>query len=435
MVIAVDTTHPHRRPLELRALVETVHTAHPADEAGWVEWKSQLDLTAPAGAFVLAKAILGLSNRMPDVADKTCGGLAYVLVGVEPGNLPGTPAIDGADLEQALLRYLGADGPAWSPHYVTVNSVTVLVVIVEAPRWGDQIHTLRKQYDKHGDGTVFVRSQSRSRPATSAEIRMLSDRMTRGLSSAHELSTLEVTCATSEPGGLLVIDPPPDAVEAWLTQRRAALTEWLKTLTGSPNSILPRAQIGSADIDEHLQLCRARLFDAQRRRVFEVRLSVLTVAVRTVGAHVLEDVDLTLHLDGFAWSAQDVDSDDHQDIAGLPPPPQLRTVQSLMSNVYGLRTQVRAPTIPYFNPNIEIEPPTITLDMGQVRPGRAHKATAFSLLLHGEPHTPDAVSIPWEATSVSTTGIQRGVLQVPVDSRRLLLIEPHHGIPPGNQSR
>jgi len=313
VAISIDAARPLRRPLELAALVEAVEAALPADESSWIEWKTELDLRNAAGAFKTARAILSFANRMPDAAERACGGLAYFLLGAEPANVPGTPEIDPADLEQALLKYLGADGPLWSPHYVTHAEVTVLVIVVEAPQWGDPIHTLRKTHGSSDDGTVFVRSQARSRPANSAELRMLQERLLRSAGSVEELAGLEVTCTIREPEALLVITSSSEMVDEWLEQRRTAITAWQEGLIeadAGKEAAFFRSWVTTAGIEEHLKECRARLFDAQRRRVFENEWSRVSVSVLNPGARILEDVELTLHFDG-GWSAMDTGSHDY----------------------------------------------------------------------------------------------------------------------------
>jgi len=52
-----------------------------------------------------AKSILGFGNRSPSHATRYAEGCAYLLLGVEPGNLTGTKVHDPADVEQWLPRY------------------------------------------------------------------------------------------------------------------------------------------------------------------------------------------------------------------------------------------------------------------------------------------------------------------------------------------
>ena len=120
---------------------------------------------------------------MPDTAASFCDGLAYLIVGAEAGQVHGTPGIDGADLDQEASRYLGADGPTWAPMDVTVEGNNVLVVVVEPPRWGDRMHTLRTRIPARrwegGRSTSVARlERSRPTPRTSGQ---LEDRLMRGL--------------------------------------------------------------------------------------------------------------------------------------------------------------------------------------------------------------------------------------------------------------
>jgi hypothetical protein len=159
---------------ERAALVKAVHEAsRDAQETNWLEWKSSLDLSTPAGRFAVAKAILGFANRSPDQALLACEGTAYMVVGVEPGGADGVPNFDHASLGQKIKTY--ADGPRWAPHYVGFAGVTVLVIVVEAPRAGDPIHALQKEYSSGNStfkaGTIFHRGTAHTEPAGPKELR------------------------------------------------------------------------------------------------------------------------------------------------------------------------------------------------------------------------------------------------------------------------
>ena len=61
----LDTTRAMRTADELLMLVKAIHgSLAGTQETNWLEWKSSLDLTKPAGKFAVAKAILGFSNRI-----------------------------------------------------------------------------------------------------------------------------------------------------------------------------------------------------------------------------------------------------------------------------------------------------------------------------------------------------------------------------------
>jgi hypothetical protein len=170
VTLVIDTSRPLRSPAAQVELVQAVLAADETDETEWVEWKSLLDLTRAEGRFAIASQILGFANRHPDRASRFVGGCAYLIVGAEPGTMSGQPVMDPADLDNALRPYLGDAGPVWSPLWPKVSGCHVLVVTVEAPRWGDPIFVLRKAFDRHEDGTVFVRRPGATRRASAAEM-------------------------------------------------------------------------------------------------------------------------------------------------------------------------------------------------------------------------------------------------------------------------
>jgi hypothetical protein len=67
-------------------------------------------------------------------------------------------------------------------------NATVLVVTVEAPRAGDRIFTLRREFGRARDGTVFVRKGGRTIPADSGDLDALQDRLLAAGSPAEIVS-------------------------------------------------------------------------------------------------------------------------------------------------------------------------------------------------------------------------------------------------------
>ncbi len=191
MALVVGTSTALRGTHDLRRLVEAIVAAGPHDEADWVEWKSALDLSGKEGSFQVARAVLGMANRLPERAGLTCEGLGYVVVGAHPGSIEGVASIDPASLDQLLEPYLGgAEGPRFTPIYLPVNNRTVFIVTVEAPRPGDRIFTLRKEWGKYSSGTVFVRKSGRTVIADAADMDALQHRL-----SAASLRTFDLQVA------------------------------------------------------------------------------------------------------------------------------------------------------------------------------------------------------------------------------------------------
>jgi len=224
VTIQVPTDAVLRGTAALRQLVEAVVAADEHDEADWIEWKGTLDLTAKEGCFHVARAVLGLANRLPERAAPTCEGLGYVIVGAEPGTLHGLATVDPARLDQVIEHYLGgADGPAFTPAYVAIDGKTVLVVTIEAPMPGDPIRTLRRQLDKYLDGTIFVRKHGRTVIADAADIDALQRRLTDG--PARTRPDLTVSVVGDVP--LSWFDPAAvrPLIDAWTAGRAEKLME------------------------------------------------------------------------------------------------------------------------------------------------------------------------------------------------------------------
>lgn len=287
-----------RTDAELYALVEAIYESPPpTQERNWLEWKGSLDLTTADGRFAVAKAILGFANRSVAQAELVCEGVAYMVVGVEPGAAVGIPVIDHATLSDKIKKY--ADTPRWSAHYVEFRGVTVLVIVVERPAGGDPIHTLQSPYSSnqrtsgdgrsgHYAGTVFHRGLAQTAPAGPKEIVMLTERAVQGALRPDLLLTMT---AAAEP--LTRINISPQQVEEWLTRREA----YVRAHSGKPpdppppsppqttNPMLGRfgglAGLGDVGrISANLGLTRSQYAEPEDAQEFERRVAGYKVDVR-----------------------------------------------------------------------------------------------------------------------------------------------------------
>jgi hypothetical protein len=422
VVIAVDTTRALRRPLDLVGLVEAVVQAKPEDETHWIEWKSDLDLTKAASQIKVAKTILGFANRMPDVAGTVCEGLGYFIVGAGPGHVTGTAPIDGSDLEKGLIRYVAADGPVWAPHPVTVHGKNVLVIVVEAPRYGDRQHTLQRGFEGEIAGTIYVRSQSNTRQANPAEIRLLEDRYARAYKTP-ELQGLDVTFSMGSPGAIVVLDHTREQEDDWIDARRRAIHRMhQQEIDAYKGDLWLKPKIISETIEEHLELCRERLLDAQREVLIDTEHSLLTMIVTSPGPRIFEHVELTLTIDSQHSAFE---SGDDSNLKSLPEPPKVErtTLGRIIDPMFpfvGLTSPVM-PRMP--SRSIDIGPHSITLELGRLRPEKPLEAIDFHLFLHDRPNG-GQVPIAWTLTSTSTEGVQRGTTLVPIHPTQGIYLEP-----------
>lgn len=183
----LDLTRLPRGDRSWIALIDYAASVGDLAEATWLELKGRLPLACKPdrtrSGVVLARAIIGMANRMPDAASTSLAGYGVVLVGVsKSGALEGADTVDGADLEQALNPYVGQDGPVWDFRFVQHPSGLVMAVIVDPPAWGDPIRSCRKAFQDNGsklsvrDGDIFVRRPGKTELASSAEIRDLERR-------------------------------------------------------------------------------------------------------------------------------------------------------------------------------------------------------------------------------------------------------------------
>lgn len=173
----MDTSLRPVRPREWAAVLDAVYHAHDGDEKTWLEWKSTLDLRSKEQmATIVSKAIIALANRDPDESAATVGGIGILLIGIEPGSVPGVTPVDNADLDQLISLYVGGDGPLWQPHWDQYQGQNILIIEVSPPQWGDRPHAFRKTFGAITDGQVYVRKLARSVPADHNDIQRLADR-------------------------------------------------------------------------------------------------------------------------------------------------------------------------------------------------------------------------------------------------------------------
>lgn len=178
MTLNISVDRPLRSPRQLLELAEAIRDAGEHDENDWIEWKSSYDLTKKEVKVAIARHIIGMANRMPERSSATCQGYGYIAIGVEPGNAEGVTSIDLADLDSGLQAYLGHQGPEWSATYVTLDGKTILMITIEPPKIGDQIHTLHKEFNNYVPGMIFVRRAGRTLQANPGEVLSLTRRAT-----------------------------------------------------------------------------------------------------------------------------------------------------------------------------------------------------------------------------------------------------------------
>jgi hypothetical protein len=404
MVLNIKTDEAFRTPAELAALVKAVFDASAdTQETRWIEWKSFLDLEAAEGKFVVAKAILGFANRSPELAALTCEGTAYMVVGAEPGAVRGVPTLDHATVVQKIKPY--ADGPRWSPHNVPFSGVNVLVIVVEAPRDGDPIHTLRKTYDKFAAGTVFHRGPALTEPAGPNEVAMLGERLLRGARQPDLVLDLSVV---AEPLVRLQIDR--EAAQSWVDRRE----KYIRSTRRSPAPSAPglagmytmpqpkdREEFDRR-VREHLLQCRERLIANLFREVAVSQENKVAFDVGDKTKDPIERVQLTVLL-----PAQDLGA-----YAGVPrarPMPQLPAWPDPLDRVRPSSAAIMDSVTESFTYSREDAKVTtrdneieITYEIGDLRPGQVMRTPPTTIIVG--PAAPEELPITLIGRSMNHRG-------------------------------
>ena len=448
----LDLTVQLRGNVSLERLVRFVAAQAPQNEADWLEWKVGVDLRGPAGQLAVAKQVIGFANRDPDRATRNCGGCAYVVLGVEPGNLAGQESIDPADLVAGLGRYIGESGPAWSPQWVVVDGVEVLVITVEPPAKGDSIHVLRKEGPSARAGTPYVRRPGRSDPASPDDMEMLQARLLDRITAARSLSVdVEV-----ENAPLPWLDTSAEAAKTWLhalrsrslasfdRQRRSAdtPTEPRSGLVSPPSGMSEIAKAVSAaalfkeepetrsadefrsEVEAHLEDCKEVLPAIARSLFVEDRLAVLVLRLVNPSERNLPGVMLEVVISGEVSSFKDAPERPPWPKQPRPWGPIRRPLLEGIGELDQYRDPSRSmahPALPSAIPSIGRPRPsfnsnnhgstTIRYDPIDIRPGYAVRLVGVPLLVE---EAGTSLIAQWHATSTGWDGVASGDLSIPL---------------------
>jgi hypothetical protein len=447
VTLDLDPTLRRRRPGDLRGLAEAIVRATPDDEQDWLEWKSALDLSKKFGQFSLSRAVLGMANRDPDRAAVHAGGLGYIVVGVSPGGVDGIDRIDTAKLDDGLARYLGDDGPQWSVNRMDFDGREILVVIVEPPLPGDRIFPLcasffNEQGDGGADGTIFVRSGTKTRPATSADIRMLHRRAT-AVRLPSDGPDLVVSVVTK---GLPVVEE--SKVRAILARKadqrsEAVLQEGLRrrqqddqhevaglaqaiprfSLMGRPSS--PRtwdafvAEVNTWRSEIEVAGWKQILWSVTSAKMGQVALLVDSVTVTNL---LSVEIVLTFPL-GSRVVAYNQLGADQPDPPDEPAPYGEPEIGSSFDFPTHMLSRFRSPIVrPVGRYGVYVETrddgsTTVTFVVGDLRPRQTSRTEpCYIVLVEGAPSTKE-LTVEWTATSTVTDGVRTGDLAIPIFGR------------------
>lgn len=421
--LPIDLHRAARSRAEQIALVEAVRDAPPAEsETNYLEWKGTLNLSEKAARAKVASAVLGFSNRMPDVAARAFGGCACMLVGVEPGALAGVMPVDAAKLEAGLAAYVGAN-VQWRPDYVDVDGKTVLVVTVEPPRWGEPAHPVRKTFTDGGntllkDGEILVRHHASTDPAKAADVDALNQRTAR-----RSDDGLAVGVALLDDTPLRRVDLRPESLDVWVRERNEIMLMPLNR--ASPMRMLGATALMQREYrsEDKYREEVAKYAEALREALPDVLLAqsvlhdagLLQLVIRNATERTFSGVRVELAvpagIDVVTWK-QDVERQ-----TTLPQAPQAFGSGrfSLRGFDAGLGSLLGPPIVrPLWLPSTEPdgEGTRVVFTDEEVRAEGEAQLPDIWLLLGQD--APEEITLGWEATAKQATKRLSGTIRVPV---------------------
>lgn len=394
--------------------------------------------------------MLGFSNRTVETAGLHAGGHAYLLIGVEPGSVTGVETIDPADLTNAITRYVGTDGPRWTLEHVSIESQTILVVIVDPPQRGDPPHTLRHRLANHQPGTVLIRRIGQTVQASPAEIAALVDRARATRDSLGV--NVRAACSTIEGGFAdigsrledvlaaerqLLMRPgracrpaerdEPDQGNLWL-RGPVQVPSALRSMSSLTGPVYKPDERSEADYEQEANDYLTRLRDSLPRRLLYRRLNHLGASLRPTVDNLTErnfaQLRVRLHVPGAVRTWPDDLTDEVTRLADLPTRPRpLGAKVKVESSFDKMMAQgIYAPTLPMMPSFDNFRSPGFTArDIGSVEieydPIHLHPSSPEPLeavpLLVDEPVGTE-LTVEWSATAENADKRVTGELTVVV---------------------
>lgn len=413
MALNVDRSRALRTPGELVGLVEAVRDASPAEpETDSLEWKSDWDITNAGVRFDTVRHLLGFGNRTVFAAQQNFEGCAYLLAGVEPGNLIGAPIVDPADIDDQLSKYILPGQPRWSPSYLMVDGKPALVFTIEAPRDGDPIFILQKGYDRWTAGRIFIRRHGKTEEAGPADVRALEargqavrPRVELSVTRADEAVVLESAKFTQ--GDL----------EQWLEAEDGRLAVPPEPTGGFPtvSSYLHRdgrpKDRYAKEVQAYLRRGKLRWFaliaaESVKRRLAPIELQIVNPTERNFGG---VEVVVELPDEHLAWMSED----DVLDIVDPPDPPKPWGTH----NVYDRISLPKLPRAILDRDAVERDGVLcrVRFTPRHVRPGAAVPLPPIYLTIPAHRAGQD-ITVRWRLTSTGVDGWQEGEIVFAVSS-------------------
>ena len=420
MALSLDTSRQFRSTTELSELVEAIFAAPSSEsEPDWLEWKRGVDLSERRWHARIAKIIAGFANRDPMASKQSAGGCAYLVIGVEPGNVTGIKTVDNADLDAGVSRFIGT-AARWNSQFIECDTKHVLVVTVEPPAFGDRIVAMLAAYQPQESaknvcrkGDVYIRRPGRTDLATQEDFDMLLQRHGSGSEHVDGINVQALEAVTAVP-----VKWDSDDLAAWRErQERDLLAQLHKKTTFSIGTsigtdMVVRRDRRSADdfgneVATYLSKMEFVLPRLARAWAVEGHEAGVRLALINNTQHNFAAVRVEVTIDGDVWAYRNVE-DARPELPSLPRlwntdqswDSLVNSTETILPDLYGPEIDNSAPTRIVFH-DVDLRPnERVILDP-------IHIVTDIAL-------AGTTLAAKWTATSSSANGVVSGEVTVAV---------------------
>src|SRR5699024_11029346 len=264
---------------------------------------------------------------------------AVMIIGITEDGAVGVPPVEMLELQQVIQPFLGVSGPEWDVVTVLVGDSpnVVLVVIVEPPEPGQPPFICRSNGEGLQDGRIYVRAEGETREAKAEELDQL---LERGRATAESDVRLEVSLTDSITP--VALDTSV-TIEEYIDRARARLLAALPGPSSLTHSTLRGSWVTSlSEVPEdrtegqyqhEIEDWAARAsaaWPAALERFLGMALRPIAIRIENLGQQYLEDVQVSIHLEGEVHGVEYIsgyytdDPDDRPapESLGLPGPPR-----------------------------------------------------------------------------------------------------------------
>ena len=399
---------------ELTDLIEAISAADASEsEPDWLEWKREADLRDRRWHALIGKFIVGFANRDPAVAKRASGGCAYLVIGVEPGNLAGVNPIDNANLHAGVSQFV-RETVRWNPQYIEHHGKRVLVITVEPPESGDQIAAMLRSYqsDSRGssvcrEGDVFIRRHGKTDLATQDDFDMLVKRFGTGAERTNSL-----TVQALETVSAIAVECGPDQIDRWRSEQRRAYLEPLEPYLRA--RVQPTFESRSpttfqCEVESYLEEISPLLRQKAHADALSDRAPGMRLALVNETDYNFAAARVDVYIDGDVWAY----GSDADPSSVMPVPPHEWGPSGFSVRVAGVPSVL---TSTLCEPHIDNSCPThIQFDDVDLRPYEKIDLDVIHLVCDAN-LAGAAITATRAATSTSVTGVARGEFLVSASS-------------------